>query len=135
MSLCPFAVCILDWSAGDICSIVNTMAGNLRAISCEESQWTLAVTENRRKSQAKQPVSFMVLGILSRIAHFAYIFAPRYLCRLLQLWPTIIKRMRSVAAASKKNGGFDPDMFLATIGDGRKILTVPKKQIDICARG
>ena len=30
-------------------------------------------------------------------------------------------------AAAKKNGGFDPDTFLATIGDGRKILTVPKK--------
>src|ERR1700751_4271562 len=30
--------------------------------------------------------------------------------------------------AAKKNGGFDPDLFLATIGDGRKILTVLKKQ-------
>ena len=30
--------------------------------------------------------------------------------------------------AAKKNGGFDPDIFLATIGDGRKILAVPKKQ-------
>ena len=28
----------------------------------------------------------------------------------------------------KKNGGFNPDTFLATIGDGRKILTVPNKQ-------
>jgi len=31
-------------------------------------------------------------------------------------------------AAKKKNGGFDPDVFLATIGDGRKILGVLKKQ-------
>ncbi len=30
--------------------------------------------------------------------------------------------------AVKRNGGFDPDVFLATIGDGRKILVVPKKQ-------
>jgi CRP/FNR family cyclic AMP-dependent transcriptional regulator len=30
--------------------------------------------------------------------------------------------------AAKKNGGFDPSTFLATIGDGRKILTVPKKE-------
>ena len=32
------------------------------------------------------------------------------------------------STAAKKNGGFDPDVFLATIGDGRKILAVPKKQ-------
>src|ERR1700686_4398406 len=31
--------------------------------------------------------------------------------------------------AAKKNGGFDPDTFLATIGEGRKILVVPKKQL------
>lgn len=31
-------------------------------------------------------------------------------------------------AAKKKNGGFDPDVFLATIGNGRKILAVLKKQ-------
>jgi CRP/FNR family transcriptional regulator, cyclic AMP receptor protein len=31
-------------------------------------------------------------------------------------------------AVAKKNGGFDSDTFLATIGDGRKILSVPKKQ-------
>ncbi|MGD1081597.1 MAG: Crp/Fnr family transcriptional regulator, partial [Candidatus Sulfotelmatobacter sp.] len=30
--------------------------------------------------------------------------------------------------AAKKNGAFDPDIFLATIGDGRKILAVPKRQ-------
>jgi CRP/FNR family cyclic AMP-dependent transcriptional regulator len=35
--------------------------------------------------------------------------------------------MRSMRAA-KKNGEFDPDTFLATIGAGRKILAVPKKQ-------
>jgi CRP/FNR family transcriptional regulator, cyclic AMP receptor protein len=33
-----------------------------------------------------------------------------------------------LTAASKKNGGFDPDTFLATIGDGRKILVIAKKQ-------
>jgi CRP/FNR family transcriptional regulator, cyclic AMP receptor protein len=31
-------------------------------------------------------------------------------------------------AATKKKRGFDPNTFLATIGDGRKILAVPKKQ-------
>ena len=30
--------------------------------------------------------------------------------------------------ATKKTGSFDPDTFLATIGDGRKILAVPNKQ-------
>jgi len=34
----------------------------------------------------------------------------------------------SSPAATKKNGGFDPNAFLPTIGDGRKILAVPKKQ-------
>src|SRR6266567_3781778 len=34
--------------------------------------------------------------------------------------------MSSVAAS--KNRGFDPGTFLATIGQGRKSLTVPKKQ-------
>jgi CRP-like cAMP-binding protein len=33
------------------------------------------------------------------------------------------------SAASKKNRGFDPDTFLATIGDGRKIVSVPKKEM------
>ena len=37
-------------------------------------------------------------------------------------------------AALKKNGGFDPNIFLATIGDGRKILSAPKKQV-IYAQG
>jgi CRP/FNR family cyclic AMP-dependent transcriptional regulator len=34
-----------------------------------------------------------------------------------------------LVVGNKKNGGFDPGTFLATIGDGRKILTVPKKQM------
>ncbi len=34
----------------------------------------------------------------------------------------------SPAAAVRKNGAFDPNVFLATIGDGRKILTLPKRQ-------
>jgi CRP/FNR family transcriptional regulator, cyclic AMP receptor protein len=33
-----------------------------------------------------------------------------------------------LSAALNKNRGFDPDTFLATIGDGRKILSVPQKQ-------
>jgi len=32
------------------------------------------------------------------------------------------------AAGAKKNRGFDPNSFLAIIGDGRKILAVTKKQ-------
>jgi CRP-like cAMP-binding protein len=36
--------------------------------------------------------------------------------------------------ASKKKIGFDPNTFLATIGEGRKILSVPKKQL-IFAQG
>jgi CRP/FNR family transcriptional regulator, cyclic AMP receptor protein len=39
-----------------------------------------------------------------------------------------------LSAALNKNRGFDPDTFLATIGDGRKILSVPKKQL-IFAQG
>jgi CRP-like cAMP-binding protein len=38
------------------------------------------------------------------------------------------------SAAINTNRGFDPDTFLATIGDGRKILSVPKKQV-IFAQG
>jgi CRP/FNR family cyclic AMP-dependent transcriptional regulator len=33
-----------------------------------------------------------------------------------------------MAIAARKNRGFDPDKFLATIGEGRKSLTVPRKQ-------
>jgi CRP/FNR family cyclic AMP-dependent transcriptional regulator len=40
----------------------------------------------------------------------------------------------SPPSASKKTRGFDADTFLATIGDGRKILSVPKKQM-IFAQG
>src|ERR1700730_4378418 len=39
-----------------------------------------------------------------------------------------------LSAVATKNRGFDPDTFLATIGDGRKILSVPKKQV-IFAQG
>src|ERR1700722_5339983 len=35
----------------------------------------------------------------------------------------------SPAIATRKNGGFDPNTFLATIGVGRKIMVVPKKEI------
>jgi len=38
------------------------------------------------------------------------------------------------ALAAKKNDGFDPNRFLATIGEGRKILSVPKNKI-IFAQG
>ena len=40
---------------------------------------------------------------------------------------TTLRRMPPTPAI-KKNGRFNPDTFLATIGDGRKILAVPKKQ-------
>jgi CRP-like cAMP-binding protein len=33
-----------------------------------------------------------------------------------------------VTAATKKNREFDPNTFLATIGDGRKMMAVPRKQ-------
>ena len=36
--------------------------------------------------------------------------------------------MMSSVGASKKNGGFNPSTFLATIGEGRKSLAVAKKQ-------
>ena len=36
--------------------------------------------------------------------------------------------MSSAAVATKKAVRFDPNTFLATIGDGRKLLSVPKKQ-------
>ena len=39
-----------------------------------------------------------------------------------------------LSAAAKKTRGFDPDTFLATIGDGRKIVSVPNKQL-IFAQG
>ncbi|MGA9978192.1 MAG: cyclic nucleotide-binding domain-containing protein, partial [Candidatus Sulfotelmatobacter sp.] len=34
-----------------------------------------------------------------------------------------------LAVAAKKIVGFDPNTFLATIGDGRKIQIVPRKQV------
>jgi CRP-like cAMP-binding protein len=42
--------------------------------------------------------------------------------------------VRNPTVATKKSGSFDPDTFLATIGHGRKILTIPKKQM-IFAQG
>ena len=39
-----------------------------------------------------------------------------------------------LSAARNKDRGFQPDTFLATIGEGRKILAVPKKQL-IFAQG
>ena len=42
--------------------------------------------------------------------------------------------MKSAAVAVKKKREFDPNTFLATIGEGRKILAVPKKQM-IFAQG
>jgi CRP/FNR family cyclic AMP-dependent transcriptional regulator len=34
----------------------------------------------------------------------------------------------SPIVAPKKNGGFNPDTFLATIGEGRRLVSVPRKQ-------
>ena len=42
--------------------------------------------------------------------------------------------MKSAAVAARKKREFDPNTFLATIGEGRKILAVPKKQM-IFAQG
>jgi CRP-like cAMP-binding protein len=42
--------------------------------------------------------------------------------------------MMSAPAASRKQPAFDSDIFLATIGEGRKILSIEKKQI-IFAQG
>ena len=39
-----------------------------------------------------------------------------------------------LSAAANKNRGFDPDTFLATIGEGRKIVSIPNKQL-IYAQG
>jgi len=39
-----------------------------------------------------------------------------------------LQLMSSAALANKKNRGFDPHTFLATIGEGRKMLAVPKHQ-------
>src|ERR1700745_3422618 len=42
--------------------------------------------------------------------------------------------MMSSVAIAKKVRGFNPNTFLATIGDGRRILAIPKKQM-IFAQG
>ena len=48
---------------------------------------------------------------------------------MLVFWPLGLKWMlMSPVASSKKNREFDPITFLATIGEGRKSLTVVKKQ-------
>ena len=36
--------------------------------------------------------------------------------------------MRASAVPAKKKRGFDPRKFLATIGDGRKVVAFPRKQ-------
>src|SRR6476661_3423578 len=46
----------------------------------------------------------------------------------LQFVRGLYLRNMPLSTAVKKNGGFDPSTFLATIGDGRKILAVAKKQ-------
>jgi CRP-like cAMP-binding protein len=46
----------------------------------------------------------------------------------------VIPEQMKITAASRKNVVFDPNTFLATIGDGRKILIAPKKQV-IFAQG
>jgi CRP/FNR family cyclic AMP-dependent transcriptional regulator len=49
------------------------------------------------------------------------------LCELDSLLGAIILMMSSIATR-EKNRGFDPHTFLATIGEGRKSVTVSKKQ-------
>src|SRR5271170_6967777 len=46
----------------------------------------------------------------------------------------VLPQRGRLPVAVKKNGAFDPNTFLATIGDGRKTLLVPKKQM-IFAQG
>ena len=43
-------------------------------------------------------------------------------------FPGLYLIVMSSEAATKKNHGFDPNAFLATIGAGRKTLVIPKKQ-------
>src|ERR1700728_395896 len=49
----------------------------------------------------------------------------------MRFWPLfqgLYSVMMSPPAAAKKNGKFSSDIFLATIGDGRKIFSVAKKE-------
>src|ERR1700689_917304 len=54
--------------------------------------------------------------------------------RVCPLFQGLYSVMMSPPAAAKKNGKFSSDAFLATIGDGRKILSVAKKEM-IFAQG
>src|ERR1700689_2232331 len=54
--------------------------------------------------------------------------------RVCPLFQGLYSVMMSPPAAAKKNGKFSSDAFLATIGDGRKILSVEKKEL-IFAQG
>src|SRR5678816_1997711 len=66
--------------------------------------------------------------MLYKIAHIiSCAFGPRF---MLVFWPLGLKwRLMSPVAGNKKNREFDPITFLATIGEGRKSLTVAKKQV------
>jgi hypothetical protein len=46
----------------------------------------------------------------------------------LFIWTRIMVMKPAATVGNKKNREFDPKTFLATIGAGRKIVTVPKKQ-------
>jgi CRP/FNR family cyclic AMP-dependent transcriptional regulator len=48
--------------------------------------------------------------------------------KLTHLFGLKLQPMSSAAVTNKKNRGFDPHTFLATIGEGRKMLAVPKHQ-------
>jgi|GEM_PF-765372 len=70
---------------------------------------------------------------LSRVRHLLRTQGKRRFMRLPATQGLYLQQM-SPLTALKKNGGFDPNTFLATIGEGRKILTVPRKQ-SIFAQG
>ena len=51
-----------------------------------------------------------------------------FLLAIIRWFNLKLRRMGPAAAVNKKNREFDPNTFLATIGDGRRQLTVAKKQ-------
>jgi CRP-like cAMP-binding protein len=63
------------------------------------------------------------LEVVCKIAHFQTV---------AKIYNNLVSMKFSAVAT--KTRGFDPDTFLATIGAGRKILSVPKKQV-IFAQG
>ena len=115
------AICILDGEPEECCSIVNTIAGIATKTTPEaaRSKWLVSIILLHR---------YCAEMLTSETIQTASIFTVQTVfCGLYLL-------EMSPPPAVKKNGGFDPNTFLATIGEGRKILSVPKKQV-IFAQG